>query len=165
MRTSARMAPIDRFSLWVQKGDGCWLWIGGKNDKGYGRLYLSDPKRVVYAHRFAWAIANGPIPDEYEVCHRCDNPPCVRPDHLFLGTHLENMQDMVTKGRYASKSKPERVPRGVRVNTAKLNDIGREYGVTHSVIQKVVVGRSWAHVQDELETHRKCVMNDPRAEI
>lgn len=76
---------------------GCWNWTGFINPKGYGQL--SFKRRTVRAHRLAWALAYGPIPDGLCVCHRCDNRRCVRPDHLFIGTNLDNMRDMVAKGR------------------------------------------------------------------
>jgi len=73
--------------------DDCWVWGRTCWVKGYGRV--GDLR----AHRVMWAIVNGPIPDGLQVLHHCDNPPCVRPDHLFLGTQLDNMRDMIAKGR------------------------------------------------------------------
>lgn len=80
----------------------CWLWKGPLSVLGYGRLVVpgghrGDPK--VYAHRLSWEVANGPIPKGMCVLHRCDNPPCIRPSHLFLGTRADNSADMVAKGR------------------------------------------------------------------
>lgn len=80
-----------------QPGDGCWEWTGHCNDGGYGRVTRQTEDRL--AHRYAWELENGPIPDGMFVCHHCDNPPCVRPDHLFLGTHTDNMRDAQRKGR------------------------------------------------------------------
>lgn len=90
--------PEQRFWAHVQKqdGDACWLWSGGKS-VGYGCLRVSG--KSVLAHRFSWEIHNGPIPAGLVACHKCDNPACVRPDHLFLGTQVENIKDMWLKGR------------------------------------------------------------------
>jgi len=87
----------DPFWSKVQKSDGCWTWAGATWGRGYGAF--KHEGRQVYAHRFAWEMAKGPIPAGLFVCHHCDNPLCVRPDHLFLGTHTDNMRDASRKGR------------------------------------------------------------------
>lgn len=103
-------------------GDACWEWAGGREKSGYGHMYVRDwydesgRRHFVWAkaHRRAWELTYGPIPDGLVVCHRCDNPPCVRPDHLFLGTGADNAQDCVIKGRLNSR-------RGLRNPNAKLS--------------------------------------------
>ena len=92
--------PVSRFWANVQKTNGCWEWTGGKHAPGYGRLFVAT--KEMRAHRFSWLIHNGRIPDGLFVCHKCDNPNCVNPEHLFLGTHQDNMDDMVAKGRVVS---------------------------------------------------------------
>jgi hypothetical protein len=82
----------------------CHIFMGDRNSLGYGRVRTSHfPYRTMYVHRIVWEAANGPIPDGMEVCHSCDNPPCARLEHLFLGTHRENLQDMARKGRWANQ--------------------------------------------------------------
>lgn len=95
---TARLAE-DFFSR-VEKTDACWLWIGSRDSHGYGKFSIKG--RAVAAHRFSFELENGPIGPGVKVCHRCDNPPCVRPSHLFQGTQADNMKDMVAKGRSAS---------------------------------------------------------------
>ena len=79
----------------------CWIWPGSTSTAGYGQIVVRREGKVFHiaAHRTVWEAAYGPIPPKMEVMHRCDNPPCIRPGHLRLGTHLENMQDMYAKGR------------------------------------------------------------------
>lgn len=89
----------ERFWASVQKTDNCWEWMGSKVKKGYGRFSYQGHKDD-YAHRFSWELANGEsIPSGSLILHKCDNPSCVRPDHLFLGTYQDNVDDMWAKGR------------------------------------------------------------------
>ncbi len=140
-----------------QEGDGCWEWIGRKDMKGYGRTSILEYRgKFTRAHRVAWRHANGPIPDGLHALHRCDNPACVRVDHLFLGTNADNMRDKCVKGRQH---------RGVGTGNAVLNDekvmailtafasgeisakvLAAEYGVTSSTIAAIIHGQTWAHV-------------------
>lgn len=88
-----------RFWAKVDKSQGCWVFTGHRNSRdGYGRIGVGA--RVWLAHRMAWTLEHGPIPDGLFVLHHCDNPPCVRPDHLFLGNDSDNRWDMVMKGRH-----------------------------------------------------------------
>lgn len=88
----------------------CWVWTGGKTRHGYGKTGTRNG-----THRISWEIHNGPIPDGLHVLHRCDNPPCVNPSHLFLGNHADNVRDMASKGR-------QRGPRGDTHGWAKITE-------------------------------------------
>lgn len=99
--------------LWtrVTRGDGCWEWQGAKTRDGYGVLRGANGKQL-RAHRASWLLTFGEIPEGMRVCHHCDNPICVRPEHLFLGSDLDNAADKIAKGRDA---------RGVKNGASKLS--------------------------------------------
>lgn len=90
---------LDRFWHHVAVTDACWTWTASVNEHGYGIFNLRTNEGALLAHRFVWEITYGLIPSGRSVCHSCDNPPCIRPDHLFLGSHEDNMRDMATKRR------------------------------------------------------------------
>lgn len=135
--------------LWatVQKGgqDDCWLWIGGVDRTKYGRIYVDG--KVTGAHRAAWAVTFGPIPDGMHVLHKCDNSRCVNPRHLFLGTHRDNMRDMIAKGRAGLRRGPgiqTYCKRGhVLAKTAEYNKNGTRF----CGICKRAVRRQWLDAQ------------------
>src|SRR5438034_5336909 len=90
-----------RFWKTVLMTPTCWLWTGSIRPDGRGWTTFGRERGIILAHRLAWELTNGPIPDGIAVCHHCDNPRCVRPDHLFLGTQRDNLRDMRKKGRGA----------------------------------------------------------------
>jgi hypothetical protein len=98
---TTKQKSIERFWSNVEKSAECWRWMGLKDKDGYGRHRPGTGTAYMKAHRFSWLIHEGEIPPKLSVLHRCDKPDCVRPDHLFLGTHQDNMDDMVRKGRQA----------------------------------------------------------------
>lgn len=129
---------------------GCIEWTGYKTDLGYGMIGIS--KKIEPAYRVAFALRNGPIPDGLDVLHRCDNPPCINPDHLFLGTQRDNVADMVTKQRHAkgemkynAKLTNEQIPR-IRSDTRFNREIAADYGVDPTVISRIKRGLGWKHV-------------------
>jgi hypothetical protein len=89
----------ERFWSHVEIRNGCWEWTASRDPHGYGKA-TDAKRRGAMAHRLAWKIMYGPIPPGLLILHRCDNPPCVRPAHLSLGTHSDNMKDMAAKGRH-----------------------------------------------------------------
>jgi hypothetical protein len=131
--------------------DGCWNWTGVVNGWGYGRLAYQSTHQA--AHRYAYEEFIGPIPEDKCVCHRCDNPSCVNPEHLFLGTLADNSQDMVRKGRHIGSRKLNeekvRVIRQLIARGVKHKDIASTYGVTRSAIGNIATKTTWAHVKDE----------------
>ncbi len=92
------MPAAKPFWTFVHFGPSCWEWMGAKTDDGYGYRMVNNKKKL--AHRLSWTMENGDIPSGLHVLHRCDNPPCVRPGHLFLGDQATNAKDMVAKGRH-----------------------------------------------------------------
>lgn len=105
---SRPLTADERFILRTVYGLGCWEWRGSFFRSGYGQFTLRNPeggRKNWSAPRFSWTRTNGPIPPGLSVLHRCDNRKCVRPDHLFLGTHQDNMADMKAKGRARSGRK------------------------------------------------------------
>lgn len=97
-----RQNTIKDFWLKVNKTDGCWNWSACRDKQGYGEFRFKMKKYK--AHRFSWKVSFGDIPKGILVCHKCDNPSCVNPQHLFLGTQLDNIRDMVAKGRGFNRS-------------------------------------------------------------
>lgn len=149
----------DRFWTYVDKSGDCWNWTGGTFGGRYGQFRAG--RRKVKAHRFAWETANGPIPEGQILCHRCDNMRCVRPDHLFLGTHADNAADRDAKGRGRTYRGPRPDQRGSANPSAKLTDqnvsairdlrasgwtyraLAQAFDVSSSQIANVCKGRSW----------------------
>lgn len=162
----------DRFWGHVDKTDACWNWTASLSKgggAGYG-VFSDDALRYVRAHRFSWELHYGAIPDGLFVLHKCDNRRCVNPEHLFLGTQLDNMRDRSAKGRapkgetrkhiptgdeHWTRRKPYLVPRGSRNGQSKLSDaqvgeirksvrsareLSRTFGVCESTIRKTRSG-------------------------
>jgi len=162
------MIDVDRFWARITKAT-CWEWTGALNEKGYGLVGVDG--RTPKAHRVAWELTHGPIPDDACVLHRCDNPACCNPDHLFLGSRADNNADMLAKGRHRSRV-DTRTPldqclyaRGEDHHKAKMtvdtvralradrerglsySELGAKYGIDASAAYKIVARKTWGHVQ------------------
>lgn len=128
----------------------CWIYKGVINHAGYGVLMTSRQVSQDLVHRLVYESVHGPIPDGICVLHKCDNPSCCRPDHLFLGTHRDNMQDMARKGRSAKAKLTETQVRTIRDRYANgdvsLDQLGKEFGVHLSTISLAVRRVNWKHV-------------------
>jgi len=163
----------DLFSYTERDERGCWNWTRRSKQNGYGVAYLGKERWL--AHRAAYTLVKGAIPEGMSVCHSCDNPACINPDHLWLGTHKENMHDAIKKGRSSKPpvhvgedhwrhKYPEMVERGEdNPNAIKtdeevialrrdyvagtpLSDLYVRYQVTKATIHDYTSGRSWKHL-------------------
>lgn len=132
--------------------NGCWTWSGSTDSFGYGRLYVNG--RGFAAHRFSWLFHKGEIPAGYVICHHCDNPSCVNPDHLFCGTTADNNFDRSVKLRShrptgarhnQRKLTPEQVE-AIRADSRSCSKLGREYGVGADAISRIRRNLTWRHV-------------------
>lgn len=156
VRSTFARQDVERFWSKVQKaeGDACWLWLGSCQPSGYGQIGVMLPgserrQATYYAHRVAWALSHGPIPDGKDVLHHCDVRHCVNPAHLYVGTHDDNMRDATVRNRL-------HVPRpsGQRVTEAQLEEIfnlilcgmkqvevARRFGVSKSYVSLLLRGK------------------------
>jgi len=157
---SNRYSHVDTVGLFWAKVDKrsdqeCWNWTGSKDSLGYGNFRFRG--KTVHAHRVAWILAHGEIPEGKLVCHTCDRPSCTNPSHLFVGTDADNNQDMMLKGR-------NNPPRGERNWNAKLTDldvleirrlvysgkmqkdVAEQYGLSRMTVMNIVNRKSWKHL-------------------
>lgn len=151
-RAAPRVERLNVELFWskVDKSDGpngCWLWRGNIHGTGYGRFYDNAKKKVERASRVAWEIANGRSADDLCVCHSCDNPPCVNPAHLWLGTDKDNAVDKVAKGRARCRfSTPIEIARKVRaaaLTGEPQHDVARRFGLHQSTVSRIKTGARW----------------------
>lgn len=130
----------------------CWYWLASTAGNGYGQIKLTGQRKQIYAHRVSYLLYKGEIPENMEVCHKCDDPLCVNPNHLFLGTRADNAQDMKQKGRSTA---------GEKSGTAKLNEndvkdirvmllkgvsqikIAGLFGISQIQISRINTGKQW----------------------
>ncbi len=144
-----------------EPNSGCVIWIGATGMGGYGRINVNG--KLVSAHRFAWEQSNGPIPEGegYHgtcVLHTCDNPSCVNPEHLFLGTNQDNQDDMIAKSRdvnlkgedHSLSKLTEADVIAIRADTRLQKEIAADYGVGQTQIGRIKRRKSWKHIEGEL---------------
>jgi hypothetical protein len=138
------------FESFFDKSDGCWIWKGsrkGPKRLQYGSFSFRDDNSV--AHRFSWFIYKGDIPHSLLVLHKCDVPLCVNPNHLFLGTHLDNERDKIAKGRHkCEKLNPDKVKELKSLMASNFGDmnLSRKYGVSYQTIWSIRVGKTWKDI-------------------
>ena len=163
------------FEYFVRRTEKCWEWAGTKHSNGYGLIPWGG--RWVYAHRLAYELFKGQVPEGLDVLHSCDNPPCTKPEHLRAGTHKDNMADMVMRGRASHKRTkwsathplrlhPERILRGERHPNARFTPetvrairragdqgisptvLSRQYGVSATAISLIIKRKNWGWLPD-----------------
>lgn len=146
-------APVlERFDLAIEKTDSCWLWRGPFNRAGYGKTRYKQAH--ITAHRLSWLLFRGAIPDGQWVLHKCDNPKCVNPDHLFLGNAQANVDDMIDKGRkvvatgerHGNAKLTKQMVQEIRTSTDTNAKLARALGLAPSCISKVRNGRAWRSI-------------------
>lgn len=149
------MDLIAKFWSRVEKGPSCWAWVGTKTMLGYGQISISlKPRKSIYAHRLSWEIANGrKVPDGLFVRHACDNPNCVNPEHLSVGTQKENMHDCFAKKRHAhgertvtAKLAREEVEQIRAIQGLPQTQIAAMFGITQQHVSAIRRRIWWKHV-------------------
>ena len=160
--------PLERFLLYISNSvhpNGCWIWEGLFSHNGYGRFRLTGGKRIP-SHRYSYELFKGKIKKGLLVCHSCDNPSCVNPEHLWVGTTKENMQDMCQKGRSYFQTHAKKIKRrkGVNHHKAKLTEkevleirklsnqgftnraLGIKFNISEYTISPIILGKTWTHI-------------------
>jgi len=155
------MVDSDRFWSKVDQSASvteCWPWMGARHRAGYGAFGVRH-QRADYAHRVAWRLTYGEIPAGLQVLHLCDNPPCVNPAHLILGTQLANIRDMDAKGRRINAPQLGERNGNAKLTAETVREIRRRraageprkavaaaFGVSESAVKQAINGRTWRHV-------------------
>lgn len=161
--TIERIPLEQRFWKYVNKTDGCWLWTGkARREFGYGAIAIGGKNGgAMPSHRASWLIHFGDIPDGMCVCHTCDVPACVRPDHLFLGTRSDNNKDMALKNRYDKVKRAKGERHGMRKlsesdviqirelykpGETPLRTVAATFGVSLQTISRIINKKNWKHL-------------------
>lgn len=145
-----RKSIEERFWPKVLKSDGCWLWIAGLTSTGYGQFPSGGHERYgarpLKAHRVAWELTYGPIPPNTEIRHKCNTPRCVRPDHLELGTHADNMADMSRAGYHSNRKLTMEQAREIRqLHTTGIgaHRLGKQFGIAKKNVFLILSGKHY----------------------
>jgi hypothetical protein len=161
MRKRKRIPVEQRFWQYVNKTDSCWLWTGATRDFGYGVINMGGAHgKAECSHRLSWIIHNGDIPSGMCICHKCDNPLCVNPNHLFLGTRSDNNKDMQSKGRYDKIKRPKGEKHGRskltneqvfslrqdRKSGMVYRELSQKYNISIASAQRIAIGKDWKHI-------------------
>lgn len=165
-KATERLPVADRFWAMVDRrgADDCWEWTGFRLPSGYG-VFRIEPGAggTAPASRASWTINKGPIPDSLHVLHRCDNPPCVNPAHLFLGTHDDNMKDMAAKGRatpqcgsvHVLAKLTEDQAEAVFSDPRSYREIATDYGIPIARVHGIKSGGNWRHIAPDQPRQRR----------
>lgn len=145
----------ERIEIYTKRTEDCWLWIGYRDPQGYGRLNVGN--RPLLAHRLSYEQKYGSIPDGKILCHKCDNPQCVNPDHMFVGTQADNIADMEHKGRARKVGRAgskhsmavlsEAQARKIKFGQEPASKMADRYGVTTTTIYEIRTGKTWKHLK------------------
>ncbi len=154
MIRNMKRSYMERFDSFVmpEPMSGCFLWIGGTDADGYGCFWYEG--KTVKAHKMSWIMNFGSIPDNQCVLHKCDNPPCINPNHLFLGSNKDNTQDSIKKNRraifYGDENPVSKLTSTdvalIRTSKTKQQILAKELGVTRSLISMVRNRKIWRHI-------------------
>jgi len=136
--------------LWFGITDeDCWNWIGAKSERGYGRM-TNREGRTRIASRISWILNRGKVSDNMQVCHSCDNPACVNPSHLWIGTQDENMRDMSIKERSCKTKLTAETVKEIRKNYSSgeftQRQLAKAHGIRQSSLWNILAGKSWRHI-------------------
>ena len=158
----------DRLCAYIRKTPTCWIWVGHKNEHGYG-IITNENKKQVKAHRFIYEQTYGAIPPKMNALHKCDNPACVNPQHIYLGTQKDNVRDMMERNRGGYKAMGGDDHPNRKITMDKANEIrrlwslggvfqrelGEKFGISQAVVSKILRGQAWTWSGSKIISNKK----------